>query len=224
MIAVIQCAARKQPDAGRLRTRTGTPVYFVADPDLARESAPERQAVEYARPDDPSDTGGTWRDLLVDYNRQRDNPLGLLPAWQLYRNAAYGGLVGRYGIDNVYILSAGWGLIRSDFLTPDYDITFSQSVRRKAPYKFRRREDRYRDFHMLPEATRDHIVFFGGNDYLFLLSALTATIDAKKTVFYNSKMRPDIPDCEFRRFEHSNRRKWHYECVKAFLDGTITID
>jgi hypothetical protein len=224
MIAVIQCAATKQPDAGRLCTREGAPVYFVADPEVARKSLREPQAVIYARPDDPSDDGGTWRDVLVKYNRQGDNPLELLPAWQLYRNAAYGGLVARYGIDNVYILSAGWGLIRSDFLTPDYDITFSQSVRKKAPYKIRRKEDIYRDFRMLPEATHDHIVFFGGKDYLALFCALTATIAAKKTVLYNSRTRPDMPGCNLRRFETPTLTNWHYECVRAFLDGTITID
>lgn len=224
MIAVIQCAATKQPGAGRLCTRDGTPVYFVADPALAGMSSREERAVVYARPDDPSDDGGTWRDALLVYNRQRDNPLGLLPAWQLYGNVVYGGLVKRYGVDSVYILSAGWGLIRSDFLTPDYDITFSQSVRKKAPYKIRRKEDSYRDFVMLPEVTRDQIVFFGGKDYLALFCTLTATIAAKKTVFYNSRTRPDIPGYSLRRFETPTLTNWHYECVKAFLDGTTTID
>ena len=43
------------------------------------------------------------------------------------------------GLDRLYILSAGWGLIPGDFLTPNYDITFSaaQNVQR-----FKRRRHR----------------------------------------------------------------------------------
>lgn len=224
MIAVIQCAASKRADAGRVRTRNGEPVFFVANPQLARKKRHEPKRVVYARPDDLCEDSGTWRNALLEYNRQHDNPLGLLQAWQLYENAAYRRLVERCGIDKVYILSAGWGLIRSDFLTPDYDITFSQSVRKKAPYKVRRKEDRYRDFAMLPDATREHIVFFGGKDYLPLFSRLTAAVSAKKSVFYNSAERPNIPGCEFRRFDTFTRTNWHYECVKAFLDGTIKVE
>jgi hypothetical protein len=36
--------------------------------------------------------------------------------------------VDRFGLENVYVLSASWGLIRADFLTPYYDITFSSSA------------------------------------------------------------------------------------------------
>jgi len=47
---------------------------------------------------------------VLDTNAQPNgNPLGLLPAWRLYRHAAYGKLVECYGTDNVFILSAGWG-------------------------------------------------------------------------------------------------------------------
>jgi len=95
----------------------------------------------YARPDDRSDTGTLWRDVLLKYNREPDgNPLGLYPAHQLYENKAYWRLADELGVQNVYILSAGWGLIRADFLTPYYDITFSLSA---DAYKRRRKADRY---------------------------------------------------------------------------------
>ena len=75
----------------------------------------------YAHPDDLSDSGITWRERLLRYNRQPGtNPLGLLRAWELYQNAVYSRLVRTYGIERVYILSAGWGLITADFLTPNY--------------------------------------------------------------------------------------------------------
>ena len=39
MIFVIQCAARKNPDAGYLRRRDGRKVMFVADPGAAPDGA-----------------------------------------------------------------------------------------------------------------------------------------------------------------------------------------
>src|SRR5579862_6414267 len=121
MIVVIQCAAGKQHDAGRMKTADGAPVEFVADP----MEAPFDPPVVYARPDDlPGER--TWRQLLSDYNNQpEDNPLELLPAYQLYENSAYRGLADRFGLANLFILSAGWGLLSSEFLTPHYDITFT---------------------------------------------------------------------------------------------------
>jgi hypothetical protein len=69
--------------------------------------------------------------------------MGLLPAWQLYDRPVYRELVHALGAENVFILSAGWGLLSADFLTPNYDITFSKTAKR---YKRRRVRDRYRDF------------------------------------------------------------------------------
>ena len=129
MIVVIQCAARKAAGAGYLRTRDGRKVMFVADPDLA----PRDGGCIYARPDDIAGTGTSWRAVLRQYNENPgDNRLGLLPAWRLYRNSTYEILAEHCGLDRLYILSAGWGLIPADFLTPNYDITFStaQNVHR----------------------------------------------------------------------------------------------
>ena len=156
MIVVIQCAARKAADAGHLRTHDGRNVMFVANPDLA---PPDDECI-YARPDDVAETGTSWRTVLRQYNENpRDNRLGLLPAWRLYRNPTYEILAERCGLDRLYILSAGWGLIPANLLTPNYDITFSaaQNVQK---FKRRRRHDTYRDFRMLPANTSEPILFF----------------------------------------------------------------
>jgi hypothetical protein len=80
MIVIIQCAARKREDAGCLRTLDGRRVIFVGDP----ASAPAQKDCLYARPDYPSDQGGSWRDVLVRYNARPDgNSLRLLPALDL---------------------------------------------------------------------------------------------------------------------------------------------
>ena len=162
MIVIIQCAARKPGDAGHLVTDACKPVDVVAHP----QAAPADASRIYARPDDPSDHGVSWRQVLLDYNRRPDgNPLGLYAAYQLYEEKVYVRLAERFGLENVFILSAGWGLIRADFLTPYYNITFSPSAE---DYMRRRKTDQYDDFRMLPADTKDDIVFFGGKDYLSL--------------------------------------------------------
>jgi hypothetical protein len=125
MKVVIACAGSKR--GNYFQTTNGANVNFVAEP---------RQGQMEARPDDPSDhPGKSWRDCLEDYNASYvgtgQNPLGLSAAYQLYspNSRLYGNiykqLVIKFRTLNVFILSAGWGLIRSDYLTPNYDITFT---------------------------------------------------------------------------------------------------
>jgi hypothetical protein len=129
----------------------------------------------------------------------------------------YSRLVERFSIENVYILSAGWGLIRSDFLTPYYDITFSSSAHGKNAYKRRRMTDRFLDFRMLPKQFDEDIVFFGGKDYVPLFCALTENIKGKRTVFYSGSQVQSAPGCILARYETATRTNWHYECASAFL-------
>ena len=183
--------------------------------------APRNTRRVYARPDDLLEDGTSWRQLLQRYN---DNPgrnlLHLCPAYQLYQNKTYGLLVDRFGLNTVYILSAGWGLVRADYLLPYYDITFSPSAE---AYKRRRKSDSYEDFRLRPDDTKKDIVFFGGMDYLPLFCSLTNTSQGGKTVFFNSTRRPQCDGCTLRRFKTAARTNWHYECARAFLDGTIRI-
>jgi hypothetical protein len=139
-----------------------------------------------------------------------------IPSYQLYENKAYGRLMDRFGLRNVYVLSAGWGLIRADFLTPFFSP-------RADPYRRRRKTDRYDDFRMLPRNTKRDIVFFGGKDYLPLFCLLTYTIRSKKIVFFNSKITLQLNGCTLRRFKTATRTNWHYKCTNAVMDGTIRI-
>lgn len=189
----------------------GRPVSFVAKP----EWAPSDSTRVYARPDDLSENGKSWREVLLDYNEQPGaNPLGLLPAYRLYENSTYTQLAEAFGQENLYILSAGWGLIRATFLTPNYDITFSQST---DGYKRRRKGDQYRDFRMLPPQMDKEIVFLGGKDYVPLFSSITSGIEGKRTVFFNSAFPPAAPGCTLKRFSTSTRTNWHYECASFLI-------
>ena len=219
-IIVIQCAGSKQSHAGCFRLRNGGEVLFVANPDKA---PPDKYT--YAHPDGPADTGETWRKQLLRYNDLHkdapgDNPLGLLPAWQLYMHPIYAHLAKKYGPEHLYILSAGWGLIRADFLTPNYDITLSN---KGESYKRRRKRDAYDDWRMLPEDTADSVVFFGGKSYIKLFCALTERVKGPRYVFFKSRNALDAPGCHLRKFDTSTRTNWHYECARAFMDGKVGI-
>ena len=74
---------------------------------------------------------------------------------------------------------------------------------------------------MLPDQTDEHILFFGGKDYLPLFCSLTGAIRSKKTIFYNSARLPQADGCTLERFETTTRTNWHYECANAFLDGAL---
>ncbi len=217
MIFVIQCAGGKRDYAGTLMHSNGSPVMFVANP---REMPNDGKYV-YAHPDETSDSGASWRDRLLDYNTcPGPNPLGLLPAWELYQNPVYFRLVKTYGAERVYILSAGWGLITAEFLTPDYDITFSASGGKGSK---RDKSSRYRDLCLLPQELKDPIVFFGGRSYVPLFCELTRPFNCRKIVLYNSATPPSAPGCELKRFITTGRTNWHYQCANQFIEGEIEI-
>jgi len=215
MIVVIQCAAKKVSDAGYFQINEGRPVFFVAEPSEA-PACPDKM---YARPDDVGSDDVTWRQSLIKYNKSPgNNPFGLLPAWELYANSVYELLRDQFGVESLYILSAGWGLIAANFLTPVYDITFSASAEK---YKRRRKKDYYDDLCMLPENSDEQIVFLGGKDYVGLFSELTRDHKGERVVFYNSATLPVAEGCMLKRYETTTRTNWHYECARALVAGNL---
>ncbi|PHR59700.1 MAG: hypothetical protein COA47_09380 [Robiginitomaculum sp.] len=216
MKIVIQCAGRKRPDASHLRDANGRPILFVAKPDIA----PETPNFHHAHPDDINLDGISWRDQLIEINKNpKNNPLNLSTAGSLYLPLAYRNLIAKFGKDQIYILSAGWGLIASDFLTPAYDITFSQSAE---AYKHRRKKDHYNDFTMLKSNTDEPVIFLGGKDYIPLFCKLTSHITNQRIVVYNSGIPPDPPGCNILRYHTSTRTNWHYQCAQAIIDNKFS--
>ena len=218
---VIACAGSKVADAGRME-RDEHAVEFVARP----HEASSQKDVLYAHPDDRvddnADDGQSWRQKLCDYNKKyrnkrSDNPLNLKPAYLLYKPPIYGRLVAHYGCDNVFILSAGWGLLDASFLTPYYDIAFSKQAER---YKRRDPKDTYEDLCFLPPSD-DKVVFFGGKDYLPMFLELTKNYK-ERWVFYNSACKPSVSqNCALRRYETRTRTNWHYCAAQDFMAGKI---
>ncbi|MGR3914019.1 MAG: hypothetical protein OD918_05760 [Gammaproteobacteria bacterium] len=207
------------PDAGCLAGRDGARVYFVAQPELA----PPCPGKRYARPDDRAadDSGETWRDVLLAYNQRADNRLNLRRAYELYKPPIYKQLVEKCGADNVFILSAGWGLVRADFFLPAYDITFSSAVKKEHRHKRRKKQDAYRDFAMLPDDCDDDLMFFGGKDYRPLFQRLSRRYRGGRFVYYNSIEKPSLPGCKAIAYKTATRTNWHYKCAESFIAGAI---
>lgn len=214
MRIVIQCASGKQRNAGRLM-KDDKSILFVANPGLA----PSMDGV-LARPDEPTGGNNSWREVLEAYNTTGKNPCHLLPAYRLYTNSVYGALVDRFGRDNVFILSAGWGLVSATYLLPDYDITFSKAAE---PHKRRRKNDVFKDWCMLPD-DGDDALFLGGKDYLPLFQRLTLHHTGTRIVVYNSLTRPEVPvGFKTVRYKTTTRTNWHYECASALLSNEFTV-
>ncbi len=178
MKIVIQCAGSKKSCAGNLTDQHGHRLVFVAHPE-----APDLDHSDghYCRPDELADMGsGSWRDALVRYNevfvREGSNPKSLLPAGRLYEPAIYESLVSHFQPANVFILSAGWGLVRADFLLPQYNITFSRQQNVRKEYRRGKREPGWNDFNQLRGVVVDaeEVHFLGGRDYLDLFYSLSA--------------------------------------------------
>ncbi|MBX3684550.1 MAG: hypothetical protein KF909_00335 [Rhodocyclaceae bacterium] len=217
MKVVIQCAGAKQPHAGSLQASDGRKVVFVACPEIA----PPREGILYAHPDDPSPEGPTWRAIIKDPKRkQRHAESGLLPALDLYSNRIYGELGKAFERENVFILSAGWGLITADFLTPDYDITFAHT--KEMPWTRRsKKARRFCDFMMLRADPDEDVVFLGGQAYLPLFCALTSSTPSRKIVFFNSTSPPSAHGCELSKYRTNCRTNWHYNCARDLITHFI---
>ena len=202
MKIVITCAGSKVAHAGRMKSSDGKPVEFVAHPH------------KVANPDDVSDDGPTWRERLQIYNEVSlaANPRNLAPAYELYKPDVYRRLVDVFGLENVHVLSAGWGLVKASFLLPKYDITFS-SARKVEPFKRRRKSDSFCDFNHLDKGCADNLLFFGGVGYRPLFLELTEGYVGRRVVYFNSADIPDGNRVQPARFRTRTKTNWQYECA-----------
>ena len=211
---VIQCAGRKN-DWSYFRADDGTRLEFVARPG----NAPQTRGIRYAHPDDASDNGLTWRQRVSDFNRSKGtSPSSLEPAYRLYRARQYEQLVDEFGASQIFVLSAGWGLVRSDFLLPHYNITFQKPANRAEWYIWRRRRDRFDDFHQLAASAGDHVIFIGGSNYRYYFETFCADLNGMKTVYYNSDTISPHASCQYKRFETKRKQNWHYSCADELIE------
>jgi hypothetical protein len=211
---VIQCAGSKH-DLSYFRTDDGMRIEFVARPG----NAPPRQGIRYAHPDHPSDNGLTWRQRVLDYNAHPDRNISSLePASRLYRAPQYERLVDEFGPTQVFVLSAGWGLVRSDFRLPHYNITFQRPKASSEAYIWRQPHDEFQDFNQLIANSDDHVIFLGGENYRPYFEVWTGNSSAAKTIYHKSSFIVRHPRFHYKLFKTSRKTNWHYSCADELIE------
>lgn len=236
---ILSCGGRKHPEAGTLKTKEGKCVQFVADP----QNCEKDPNFVYARPDDPSDQDNkTWREVLCEYNTTHQgekNPLNLKPAYQLYtpiqpHQEIYTEIKNKIGSKQFYIFSAGWGLVRSDFLLPKYDITFSPSVKSNLPWIYRSADDNgFHDFCHIKPNYNERIYFFGSCAYVKPLTSILEHNPSLKEIYYHTKKRKEkfksLKKKENFSFHNivnkfNNQHTWYYEAAQIFINNGLPIN
>ena len=234
-IVVMQCAGWKKSCAGTFPSPDDDEkeVRFVANPN----AAPEDGEV-YVHPDGDAGGGQTWRQKLWHYNEQEKetNPYGLLKAGCLYGNPVYSQFFKKLGGDRFFLLSPAWGLVRSDFLIPYYNITFSKNppkkkksnkwgIDKKIINSIIKRDwpdNRFKNCSAIPKETNKTILFFGGKDYVEFFIGLTKDVKAKRVVFYYASGVPrKIDGVIFRHCGLDYPRNWYYRCAEKFLASNL---
>lgn len=223
---IISCAASKSKKANSLIDASGKEIIFVANPNSLKDKFGK---CLYFKPDDLIPGKNiTWRSYLLDYNLNGNNHLYFSKAADLYEPprflSIYSELVDSFGRENVFILSAGWGLIRSDFLLPYYNITFSKSKKIDPGFK-RKKDDPFLDFNFLIEDLRsqDEIHFLGGDDYTDLFYSLTGNIMNKKTIHYvkeNIIKKDGYEYCKY-KMKTKDYRVWVYLCATDLIKDNL---
>lgn len=221
MRIVFPCAASKSPTAPSFRLGDGRKVAFVADP----SRAPPDRSIHHAAPDDPSGAPGlTWRDRVVQENSRAASRLSV--AGQLYTPSIYRTLMASYGSENLFILSAGWGIVRADYRLPAYDITLS-SVKEADRHKRRQLPDAARDFNMLTSVPDDDVVIFATKAYLPLFLALTHGHAGRRFIVHRRRDSGTVVapahGCTLAPFEIARRTNWHHSCAMQFMEGSFRI-
>lgn len=213
-VIIIQCSAGKQ--FGGEWIENGKKVKFVANP-LVAGNPPAGYV--YKKPQDISTNGKKYIDELVEYNKNNSNPMKLFRAADLYKNETYKQL--DLYCDSkgwsFYILSAGWGLIKADYLIPNYDITFTSAA---VAYK---KKTFHRDtigINMMDAKQEQSIFCFVGKSYYEILDATTGVAGGKKYLFYldkngnkimNKRGYVTVP------FTYHDGYRWNYACAQDFM-------
>lgn len=214
MIAIIQCSGSKYC-TGHFTTASNNPVSFCN----TNPFHPQRTCYY---PWDISDMPPhTWIDRVHTYNGAGGNSHAFLPAISLYKPKIYRDLeawIKKSSANReVYILSAGWGLVRSSFLLPCYDLTFAKgSARIKGEGHFPRL------LCHIKNNPQDVHVFITPNYYaLFGYFAKKACISDCTLYFRPSKSNESPKISEFKgeycSFSTSRRTNWHESAARQHL-------
>lgn len=216
MKIVISCCDKKNGD---LFHHNGEAINFVSH---ANEFAPIDQLNFH--PDDlvPNENF-TWRELVA----QQENRDDLLSSYILYKPNIYNVLYQHYGND-LFIFSAGWGIVRADYKLPKYNITFS--TKNNIPPYAKRNNNFFDDFNQLEEIDEnERILFIAGKDYVFPFCELTEHLPNEKIIIYkshdvlNNNQYLNNNNFIFRQYQTNTRTNWHYEYAKRLITNEVEL-
>lgn len=211
MKIVISCCARKN---GGPFIHNGRMINFISQVD---QVVPNNEI--YFHPDDSVPNGDiTWRELV---NQQGLNN-NLQSAYELYSPAIYSSLFQKFGND-LFIFSAGWGIIRADFKLPKYNITFSNN-NNVPDYARRDITPDFKDFNHLEDISEnEEIKLIAGSDYVLPFCELTKNLPNNKIIIYknqnllNNNQYLNNKTFQFRHYQTNRRTNWHYEYAQKLL-------
>jgi len=198
--------------------------FFTKYPDDKFVNQPLNNLLKHHPDDNNVGENMTWREYLESNQKDRN----LLSAYQLYIKPEYMMLHIAFS-ESFYILSAGWGLVNSEYKLPKYDITFKT----KAPIINKRAKNLfaqpiYHDFNHLVNFEGDEdIVFLGSPDYIPLFIHLTQNLKNRK-IIYKRKGIPNnvnyqLPNNSFvyRYYNTARRTTWYYNVANDLCNGII---
>jgi hypothetical protein len=217
MKIIISCCDRKN---GELFIHNGEIINFVSH---INEFTPNNGMC--FRPDDliPNENI-TWRELVAQQAIRND----LLPAFKLYKPEIYNSLFQYYGID-LFIFSAGWGIVRADYKLPKYNVTFSNG--NNIPiYAVRNATDVFYDFNQLEGINEnERIIFIAGKDYVLPFCQLTDHLPNEKIIIYknievvNNNPYLNNNNFQFIHYQTNRRTNWHYEFANKLINNEIEL-
>jgi len=206
-IPVLCCSKSKRIDVFYYNNHS---IKFVASPKCANDGLNL-----YCIPDDKiPGYEKKWRDLIVEQNHEN-----LVRGFELYKNDIYRYLYQKYG-DNFYILSAGWGIIRSSYKLPAYNISYSK----QADELIKRTEHmQWNDFNHLQDdvnagiiSSDAVIVLFSSVDYLSSFYNLTSEIKNRKKIFFKAKGIIQKEGYEYEYYNENIMTNWFYKAARNF--------
>jgi hypothetical protein len=222
MKIIIQCAGKKHPMAPSFSFR-GAPVKFFARPELFSGSTAPWDEV-------PTSSRFSWIDCVKALNgiagaeswaRFSNTGIGadeFFHTGDLYIPKSYSNLIDRFGYKSVYILSAGWGLLRADRLIPTYDVTFTNVPKypwKKVTVAHRCKFDSVETH--IPGNDEVHL-FITGNYLDYVKRAFKLNLENRGVLHIRSTQFQ--PEGFGKTVEHDcgdQSTNWHYTAVKQFL-------
>jgi hypothetical protein len=184
-------------------------------------------ATEGLKPDDMAfDHDISWKEFILENQNELTIPF---KAFQLYSLSTYRLMRCAFG-RRFFIQSAGFGIIRSDFRIPEYNITFKGGNIVNHRRYIANGLDGFNDLNHLLELNSNNqdILFIGSREYIKQFIELTNNLSCRKIIFYkgNFNLRPYRnlnQQFVFVKYEPetSSNYTWHYELADRLAEAEI---